>query len=79
MIAVLLGVATGFLAAQLIWRMSAGLFRSVVLQRPNYRSHYLPTGAGIILALAVATVEGGRALAAAAGIGDVRGPGSPGR
>jgi UDP-GlcNAc:undecaprenyl-phosphate GlcNAc-1-phosphate transferase len=72
---VLLGVATGFLAAQLIWRMSAGLFRSVVLQRPNYRSHYLPTGAGIILALAVATVEGGRALAAAAGVGDVRGPG----
>ena len=72
---VLLGVATGFLAAQLIWRMSAGLFRSVVLQRPNYRSHYLPTGAGIILALAVATVEGGRALGAAAGVGDVRGPG----
>jgi hypothetical protein len=71
----LLGAATGFLAAQLIWRMSAGLFRSVVLQRPNYRSHYLPTGAGIILALAVGTVEGGRALAAAAGIGDVPGPG----
>jgi UDP-N-acetylmuramyl pentapeptide phosphotransferase/UDP-N-acetylglucosamine-1-phosphate transferase len=72
---VILGVATGFLAAQLIWKMSAGLFGSVVLQRPNYRSHYLPTGAGIILALAVATVEGGRALAAAAGLGDVRGPG----
>lgn len=75
MITVLLGVACGFLAAQLIWRMSAGLFGSVVLQRPNYRSHYLPTGAGIVLALAVATVEGGRALAAAAGIGDVPGPG----
>jgi UDP-N-acetylmuramyl pentapeptide phosphotransferase/UDP-N-acetylglucosamine-1-phosphate transferase len=73
--AVVLGVATGFLAAQLIWRMSAGLFRSVVLQRPNYRSHYLPTGAGIVLALAVATVEGGRALLAAAGVGSVTGPG----
>ena len=73
--AVVLGVATGFLAAQLIWRMSAALFTSVVLQRPNYRSHYLPTGAGIILALAVAIVEGGRALAAAAGLGDVQGPG----
>jgi len=72
---VLLGVAAGFLAAQLIWRMSAGLFQAVVLQRPNYRSHYLPTGAGIILALAVATVEGGRALAAAAGVGSVAGPG----
>jgi len=73
--AVVLGVATGFLATQLIWRMAAGLFGSVVLQRPNYRSHYLPTGAGIVLALAVATVEGGRALAAAAGLGSVPGPG----
>lgn len=71
----LLGLATGFLAAQLIWRMSGPLFTAVVLQRPNYRSHYLPTGAGIVLALAVATVEGGRALAAAAGVGDVAGPG----
>jgi UDP-N-acetylmuramyl pentapeptide phosphotransferase/UDP-N-acetylglucosamine-1-phosphate transferase len=73
--AVVLGVVCGFLAAQLIWRMSAGLFKSVVLQRPNYRSHFLPTGAGIVLALAVATVEGGRALLAAAGVGDVPGPG----
>jgi hypothetical protein len=73
--AVALGVACGFLAAQLIWRMSAGLFKSVVLQRPNYRSHFLPTGAGIVLALAVATVEGGRALLAAAGVGNVPGPG----
>ena len=73
--AVVLGAVTGFLAAQLIWRMSIGLFNSVVLQRPNYRSHYLPTGAGIVIALAVAAVEGGRAVAAAAGIGDVAGPG----
>jgi hypothetical protein len=75
MFTVVLGVVCGFLAAQLIWRMSAGLFKSVVLQRPNYRSHYLPTGAGIVIALAVAIVEGGRAVAAAAGIGDVTGPG----
>jgi hypothetical protein len=75
MIAVLLGAGVGFLAAQLIWRMSAGLFGSVVLQRPNYRSHYLPTGAGIVLALALATVEGGRALTAAAGLGGAAGPG----
>jgi UDP-N-acetylmuramyl pentapeptide phosphotransferase/UDP-N-acetylglucosamine-1-phosphate transferase len=74
-IAVGLGVATGFLAAQLIWRMAAGLFSAVVLQRPNYRSHYLPTGAGIVLALAVATVEGGRALLAGTGLGSVTGPG----
>ncbi|MDQ1516601.1 MAG: hypothetical protein QOE80_2431 [Actinomycetota bacterium] len=75
MTAVVLGVVCGFLAAQLIWRMSAGLFKSVVLQRPNYRSRFVPTGAGIVLALAVATVEGGRALLAAGGVGDVPGPG----
>ncbi|HVW35500.1 MAG TPA: hypothetical protein VHL53_23410 [Acidimicrobiia bacterium] len=74
-ITILLGAGCGFLAAQLIWRMSAGLFSSVVLQRPNYRSHYLPTGAGIVLALAVAVVEGGRAVVAATGLGDVAGPG----
>jgi UDP-N-acetylmuramyl pentapeptide phosphotransferase/UDP-N-acetylglucosamine-1-phosphate transferase len=72
---VLLGLATGFLVARLLWLASAGLFGSVVLQRPNYRGHYLPTGAGVLLAVAVAVVEGGRALAAAAGVGSVEGPG----
>jgi UDP-GlcNAc:undecaprenyl-phosphate/decaprenyl-phosphate GlcNAc-1-phosphate transferase len=72
---VILGLATGFLVARLLWLASAGLFGSVVLQRPNHRSHYLPTGAGVLLAVALALVEGGRALAAAAGVGSVEGPG----
>lgn len=72
---VLLGVATGFLAARLLWPATAGLFTSVVLQRPNHRGRYVPTGAGVILPLAVLVVEGGRALAAAAGVGSVEGPG----
>ena len=72
---VFLGLACGFLVARLLWLASAGLFGSVVLQRPNHRGRYLPTGTGVLLALSVAVVEGGRALAAAAGIGPVRGPG----
>lgn len=72
---IVLGVATGFLTARLLWRASAGLFGSVVLQRPNHRGRYVATGAGVLLALAVLVVEGGRAVAAAAGVGSVEGPG----
>jgi UDP-GlcNAc:undecaprenyl-phosphate GlcNAc-1-phosphate transferase len=72
---VILGLVAGFLVARLLWLVSAGLFGSVVLQRPNHRGRYLPTGVGVLLAMAVAVVEGGRALAAAAGIGSVHGPG----
>jgi len=72
---VVLGLVTGFLAARLLWVTSAGLFGSVVLQRPNHRGRYLPTGVGVLLAMAVALVEGGRALAAGVGIGSVQGPG----
>jgi len=72
---VLLGLATGFLAVRLLWPATAGLFGSVVLQRPNFRGRYLPTGAGVLIALAVVVVEGGRSLVAAAGVGTVTGPG----
>ncbi len=72
---VVLGLVTGFLVARLLWVTSAGLFGSVVLQRPNHRGRYLPTGTGVLLAVAVAFVEGGRALAAGAGVGSVQGPG----
>lgn len=71
----ILGVATGFLAARLLRAATAGLFGSVVLQRPNHRGRYLPTGTGVLLALSVLVVEGGRAVAAAAGVGSVEGPG----
>ncbi len=72
---VVLGLVTGFLVARLLWVTSAALFGSVVLQRPNHRGRYLPTGTGVLLAVAVAFVEGGRALAAGAGVGSVQGPG----
>jgi UDP-GlcNAc:undecaprenyl-phosphate/decaprenyl-phosphate GlcNAc-1-phosphate transferase len=72
---VVLGLATGFLVVRLLWPATAGLFGAVVLQRPNHRGRFLPTGAGVIIALAVVVVEGARALVAAAGVGSVAGPG----
>ena len=67
---VALALAVGFLAARLVRLLAAGFLASLVLQRPNYREHYLPTGAGVLVAVAVVLIEGGRALAAAAGVGD---------
>ncbi|MGH8972837.1 MAG: hypothetical protein ACRD0C_06490, partial [Acidimicrobiia bacterium] len=72
---VVIGVATGFLAARLMWLAAAGLFASPSLERQNFRGRAVPTGVGMILALAVLVVEGGRTLAAAAGIGSDAGPG----
>jgi UDP-N-acetylmuramyl pentapeptide phosphotransferase/UDP-N-acetylglucosamine-1-phosphate transferase len=72
---VLLGVATGFLAARLMWVAAGGLFAGPALARQNFRGRVVPTGVGVLLALAVLVVEGGRALAAAAGIGSDASPG----
>ena len=73
---VLLGVATGVLAARLLWMAAGGLFAVPVFERQNFRGRAVPTGVGALLALAVLVVEGGRALAAAAGIGSDSGPSS---
>ncbi|MGH9035963.1 MAG: hypothetical protein ACRD0O_09370, partial [Acidimicrobiia bacterium] len=72
---VLLGVATGFLAARLLWLAAGGLFASPALERQNFRGRAVPTGVGVLLALAVLVVEGGRTVAAAAGIGSNASPG----
>jgi UDP-N-acetylmuramyl pentapeptide phosphotransferase/UDP-N-acetylglucosamine-1-phosphate transferase len=72
---ILLGVATGFLAARLMWLAAGGLFAVPALERQNFRGRAIPTGVGVLLALAVLVVEGGRTVAAAAGIGSEAGPG----
>jgi UDP-GlcNAc:undecaprenyl-phosphate/decaprenyl-phosphate GlcNAc-1-phosphate transferase len=71
---VLIGAATGLLAARLLWAAAGGLFAGPALERQNFRGRSLPTGVGLLLALAVLVVEGGRALAGAAGIGADTGP-----
>src|SRR5688572_14955507 len=72
---VLIGVATGILAGRLLWMAAGGLFAGPAFERRNFRDRAVPTGVGVLLALAVLVVEGGRTLAAAAGIGPEAGPG----
>lgn len=71
---VLLAAGAGFLASRLLWLLLRPTFAAPLLQRENYRGHLLATAAGIVLPLALVVVEGGRALAGAAGIGDEGGP-----
>jgi UDP-N-acetylmuramyl pentapeptide phosphotransferase/UDP-N-acetylglucosamine-1-phosphate transferase len=65
----LAGLITGFLVARVLWMTSRDLFASPLLARTNHRGLSVPTGVGVLLALVLVVVEGGRALAGAAGIG----------
>lgn len=62
-------IAVGFLAARLVWVMLRPVFGHDLFQRENYRGRRLPTGAGIVLALALIVVEAGRAVVSAAADG----------
>jgi UDP-GlcNAc:undecaprenyl-phosphate GlcNAc-1-phosphate transferase len=68
--AVVTAMVVGYLAARLAWLVARPLFALPALARQNYRGRVLPTGAGIVLPLAALLVEGGRAVAAAFGVGD---------
>jgi UDP-N-acetylmuramyl pentapeptide phosphotransferase/UDP-N-acetylglucosamine-1-phosphate transferase len=69
----LAALVVGYLAARLTWLATRPVFALPALARQNYRGRSLPTAAGIVLALAAALVEGGRAVAGSFGVGD--GPG----
>jgi UDP-N-acetylmuramyl pentapeptide phosphotransferase/UDP-N-acetylglucosamine-1-phosphate transferase len=60
----------GYLAARLGWLATRRVFGSPVLARVNYRGRSVATGAGVVVALAVLVVEGGRVTAGAFGVGD---------
>jgi len=68
---VFVALATGYLALRLLRILLASTLRAVVLQRPNYRARYLPTAVGVLIPVAMLEVDALRALAGAAGIGDV--------
>lgn len=72
---VVLALAVGFLTARLAWLLLRPAFRSAVFLRQNYRGRPVPTGVGVVLVLVVLLVEGGRALATAAGVGNQAPPG----
>lgn len=70
MVDLVVAVAVGFLAGRVSWLTARLWFAHPALARPNYRNHYIPTAVGLVLPLALLVVEGGRAVAAAAGVGD---------
>jgi hypothetical protein len=65
----LLATVTGFLAGRLLWLLLRPVFAVPALHRPNYRGHQVVTAAGLVLPLALVLVEGGRVVAASAGLG----------
>jgi UDP-N-acetylmuramyl pentapeptide phosphotransferase/UDP-N-acetylglucosamine-1-phosphate transferase len=67
---VVLGLVVGAVTVQLLRVGAAGMLRSPVLLRPNYRGHLIPTGGGILVVLAVLVVEAGRAGLGALGVGE---------
>ena len=67
--------ATGYLASRLFWVLLRPAWSHPGLLRHNYRGHPVATAAGAVVPLALMVVEGGRAVAGAAGIGA---PGPPG-
>lgn len=67
--ALLLAFASGFGAAMLVGITGRALLAAPVLQRQNYRGHTLPTAGGVIVMLALLTVESGRAAVGGLGIG----------
>jgi UDP-N-acetylmuramyl pentapeptide phosphotransferase/UDP-N-acetylglucosamine-1-phosphate transferase len=65
-VTVLLAVVVGFLATRLVWLLLRPVFGGDVFRRENYRGHGLPTAVGLVLAVAVLSVEAVRVVAAAA-------------
>ena len=63
---VLVAVVVGFLATRLTWLLLRPVFGGEVFRRENYRGHALPTAVGLVLAVAVLSVEAVRVVLAAA-------------
>ena len=66
---VVLAVVAGYLAARLCWILLRSTWSDPGLLRQNYRGHAVATAAGVVLPLTLLVVEGGRAVAGAAGVG----------
>ena len=67
---VVLGLVVGALTVQFLRVGAAGMLASPALQRPNYRGHLLPTGAGVLIVIALLVIEAGRAILGSLGVGD---------
>jgi UDP-N-acetylmuramyl pentapeptide phosphotransferase/UDP-N-acetylglucosamine-1-phosphate transferase len=67
--AVLLGAVAGFLAGRLAWVLLRPVLAQPLFRRPNVRGAMVPTACGIVLPVAVLSVEAGRLVLGAAGVG----------
>jgi UDP-N-acetylmuramyl pentapeptide phosphotransferase/UDP-N-acetylglucosamine-1-phosphate transferase len=56
------GLAAGFVAGRLAWLLLRPTFQQTVFLRENWRGRWLPTGAGLVVPVALLLVEGGRAV-----------------
>ena len=70
----LLAAGAGLVTARVLWVMLRPVLAQPLFVRQNYRGQPVVTGAGVVLPVALAAVEAGRALGAAAGVGDAMGP-----
>jgi UDP-GlcNAc:undecaprenyl-phosphate/decaprenyl-phosphate GlcNAc-1-phosphate transferase len=67
---VVLGFLVGAVTVLFLLVAAAGVLRTPVLARRNYRDRAVPTAGGLLIVLALLVIEAGRALLGAAGIGD---------
>jgi UDP-N-acetylmuramyl pentapeptide phosphotransferase/UDP-N-acetylglucosamine-1-phosphate transferase len=70
-VTLLLGALAGFLTGRLCWLLLRPTFDQPVFLRENFRGRVLPTSVGVVLPVTVLLVEAVRAVAGAAGVGDV--------
>ena len=66
---VMLAIIVGFLAGRLTWLGLRHSFAQPVFERENFRGVMVPTACGLVIVIAVLTVEGLRAAMGALGLG----------
>ncbi len=67
---VVLGLIAGAVTVQFLRIGAPRMLGAPALARPNYREHRVPTGAGVLIVLAVLVIEAGRAILGSLGLGD---------
>lgn len=67
---VAVALVVGFLAARALVLVAGPALGHAALERENYRGRRVPTAGGVVVVVAVALVEAGRAAVAALGVGD---------
>lgn len=63
----------GFLAVRLVRIAGRAFLDAASLQRENVHGRMVPTGAGVLLAVGLVVIEGGRVVLASFGVGNVAG------